>query len=361
MRAVNDICVKIKCHDSGTGFILSLNKEHDCILTAAHCLEKCTSKSDIIIIPDAEVIDYWISEEPKIHDVAIIFIKKVERPLPKVSITRVNDDTKISNDVCIFGFPGAKEENTINYKKLKFEVITIENGHVILQLQNNIESLYNESKTLLDGMSGGPAYIQEENCIKIIGLLTSTEHADFSYKEINVITIQQMLEYYKTSTGKEIDLVYDNIVNKGVDPSYAIWPEITDQKEELLARDLRQKIKDVCTDYSELLIKKMYRKITQAEIELDRYPIENRAAYLYQIFDAANDAQIKLVELEKDILDKDEVNAWIEEYANKAYIRICDKSKDYDYILKNNDLVKNTVLKLIAECYLSFDVEGLII
>lgn len=354
---IKDICVKIKCHEDGTGFLVSLDYEYDCILTTAHCLKDCKNITEICIDPIYEIVDYWISPNPDLYDIGILFINKIQGTKNLIPCTN-SIDGLCDHKINIFGYPGKKKENQVNYKNLEFKIVAVDEGYIILQLQDNIESLYTDGKELINGMSGGPVYIRENENIYLIGMLTNTEHGDFSYNEVNTIRIDKIFTYYNETEKANIKVPCILIEKASVDPIYKNWADL--QKDKIEDRDLTTKIKDVCCDFSERRIAKMYKAIAQAEIELERIPSCNRAAFLYRIFDAANTKQIDLVDKKIESMSSDEVNYWISEFSEAGHQKIIDKSRDYDYVLKNRDVVDNTVLKLINECYLSFDEKGLI-
>lgn len=340
-------------------FVKLEDEERDCIITAAHCLEGYSDKEDIKFQnKDYQVISV-LPGDKDIFDVAYIFIEKQVRL--DFQPYNINDRESLSMEkIKILGYPGIKIDKPIKYAELNCTCAAWREANIInIRVTDSIESLYVEGKILIDGMSGGAAYIEQNSNIYLIGIISKVVHSNFEYKEISIIPFQIIINHLNEIgihiCFQQTESVLADIIER-IDPGYEEWRKLEGRKD----RTYEQKILDVCSEYNERRLKRFSRKIADANLELERLPTRQKAALLYRIFRGANDAQFELVEQGIKELSEEEILEWLEEYSKAAQEMIITKSSDYDYPLRNEDLIRNSVIKLIDECYLSFDEEGLI-
>lgn len=125
-------------------------------------------------------------------------------------------------------------------------------------------------------------------------------------------------------------------------------------------RNITEKLKSVCDTIQQVRISKYCRDIAAGKVELSRHSERYVSAMKYRIFEVCQDELIKFSETRiNNQLSVSEINELLDNYTNRAFEIIEDKSKDYIYPLKNRDILKKIVLALIDECYLSFDEEGI--
>lgn len=136
--------------------------------------------------------------------------------------------------------------------------------------------------------------------------------------------------------------------------------EMWDEVELNDSRNMSDKLKAVCNTIQEARVNKYCRDIASGKIELNSHSERYISALKYRIFEVCQEELLDFVEANnKNDLTVEEINGLIDRYTNRAVKIIEDKSKDYAYPIKNEDLLRKTVLALIDECYLSFDEEGI--
>lgn len=355
-----DFCVQFRCNGQwGSGVLLQLNDtERDCIMTAAHCLEGYSKLEDIKFEKQDYQVISILKGNKDIFDVAYIFIEKQNELSFKPC--NISDIECLSMEkIKVLGYPGINVGQTIKYQELNCVYVVKQDNTIKLRVTDNIESFFVEAKILIDGMSGGPVYVEKNGIIYIIGILSKATHPNFEFREINIMPFQAIIDQLR-GIGIEIcfqqtESILADIIER-IDPGYEEWKKLTGHKD----RTYKQKILDVCSDYNERRLNRFSRKIVDANLELEGLTFKQKGALLYRIFSGANDVQVELVEEGVKQLSEDDINKWIKKYTEAAKEMIRIKSVDYDYPRKNDDLINKTVIKLIDECYLSFDEEGLI-
>lgn len=355
-----DFCIQFRCNEQwGTGILVKLDDlERDCIITAAHCLEEYSELKNIEIIGVNYKIIQVLKGNKDMFDVGLIFIEK--QPDITFKPYYINDvECLAMEQIEIMGYPGIKVDRAIRYENLKFVYAGNHQDIIRMKLIDNIESLYCEIKPLIDGMSGGPAYIEKAGNIYIVGILSRSTHDDFEFREVDIISFKSIIDYLGKKGIKvhaeERESIIADIIER-IDPGYEEWKKLSGFKD----RNYKQKISDVCNEKLNRKLSRFSRNIADANTEIAVLSARQRGALLYRIFRGANNVQAELVDEGLEKLTMDDIAFWLNRYAEEAQKVIRIKSTDYDYPLQNNDLIKNIVDKLIDECYLSFDEEGLI-
>lgn len=355
-----DFCIQFRCSGQwGTGILVKLNDlERDCIITAAHCLEEYSEPENIEIIGLKYKVIEVLKGDKNIFDVGFIFIEKQEN----ISFMPcyIRDIKCLSMEqIKIIGYPGMKVDKAIKYEILNFIYAGDYKDIIRMKLIDNIESLYCEPKPLIDGMSGGPVYIEKNGIIYMVGILSKTTHDNFEFREVDIISFKSIVKHLMDMSisvhAEERESIIADIIER-IDPGYEEWKKLSGFRD----RNYQQKILDVCEGKMSRRLNRFSRNIADANLEIEALTAKQRGALLYRVFRGANNAQVELVDKELEKLSEEDIFFWLKKYAEEAQKMIKIKSMDYDYPLKNDDLIENIVVKLIDECYLSFDEKGLI-
>lgn len=170
--------------------------------------------------------------------------------------------------------------------------------------------------------------------------------------------------------GDEKILAIQQIVLNQITPSlydnYSKTKDISasEQYDNLEQKDIRNitdKLLDVCPTINTHRLQKYSRDIASGEAELSKFSDREITSMKYRIFEVCQEELIDFCELNDTTQEVDfiTINTLIEKYTYRASLIIEQKSKDYSYPLKNEDLLKKVVLALINDCYLSFDEKGI--
>lgn len=154
--------------------------------------------------------------------------------------------------------------------------------------------------------------------------------------------------------------LYDNYTEKNIDVSAS---EEFDNLKRKDARNFSDKILAVCPEIYKYRIIKYARDIASGEAELSKFSERDVRSMKYRVFEVCQEELINFCEINdnRDSLDHSRIDTLIEKFTVKACLIIEQKSKDYNYPFRNEDLLRKVVLALINECYLSFDEEGIYI
>jgi len=152
-------------------------------------------------------------------------------------------------------------------------------------------------------------------------------------------------------------LPYSTEYSKTEDDSASkLWDSL-EQKD---IRNFKDKLLAVNSNIRSSRIAMYCREIASGKVELSNYSDRDISAMKYRIFEICQEELLNFCEEnKKNELSTEEINQLIENYTNKAYQVIEERTKDYSYPLKNKDTLKKIVLALIDECYLSFDEKGI--
>lgn len=126
-------------------------------------------------------------------------------------------------------------------------------------------------------------------------------------------------------------------------------------------RNLRDKFIAVCSNYSTHKLSKCHRNLVEGKSEQTIYDDRDISSLKFIIFDKCQDRLIDFYQenQNKEYLNTEEVDEFINHYISDAKEIIKDKQQVYNYPKITNDFVKKLVLDLIDECFLSFDEKGI--
>jgi hypothetical protein len=136
--------------------------------------------------------------------------------------------------------------------------------------------------------------------------------------------------------------------------------ELWDNLEQKDIRNFKDKLLDVNSNIRDARIEMYCREIASGKVELSNYPEREISAMKYRVFEICQKELLDFCdENEQRELSNTDINNLITKYTEQAYNIIEERTKDYNYPVKNKDTLKKIVLALIDECYLSFDEKGI--
>ena len=164
--------------------------------------------------------------------------------------------------------------------------------------------------------------------------------------------LQEIQNIFLRDVLPQINNSFLSIDSSGIDE----WPKI----ESTDVRNFKDKILAVNGSIREARINKYCRDIASGKVELSKHSDRFVSAMKFRIFEVCQEELMDFCDsFTEGELSNEQIKNLIERYTDKAVEVIEDKSKDYNYPLKNRDILRKIVLALIDECYLSFDYIGI--
>ncbi|OOM75474.1 hypothetical protein [Clostridium sp. BL-8] len=346
--------IMIECvGEKGSGvFVSSKSVEYDYIITAKHCLKYYKKESDIIF-PQNEFFVEKVFPNSTL-DLAIIQIKKSSE-VSLFSFINCEELEKCDELISLYGYPNIARKKEINACKLECKYDKRTDNLLRLEAIKEVSTFRKQAIELLEGMSGCPAYIQKDDIVILLGIYYENTLDDFAYKYISVIPLDTVRKMITDCNLADLNLSFcSELIGEDFDPLYKNYDDLYIED----YRNLKDKIREVCSDYNNIKINLLSRKLANATYEIDRLSHKRRSALLYRVFTSSNEKQCELVIENKDTLKEDEIDEWFEKYIDYSKEIIDQKSEDYKYPLKSRDIIKGAVLQLIDNCYISFDKKG---
>lgn len=140
------------------------------------------------------------------------------------------------------------------------------------------------------------------------------------------------------------------------DPVAKMWDNLGEPEDN---RIIREKILDVCPNFSQKKVSKYERKIAAVKMELEELGSKDKLAYKaykYRVFTASEDRLDKLKEVNSETeFTTTIIEDWFSEMFNFSHEVLKDKAQDYVIPFKSKDTLFNTVLELFDSCYLQFE------
>lgn len=346
--------VMIECNgENGSGiFISSKSPEYDYVVTAKHCLDNYKIKSDITF-PSSNftVIEVYKNDT---LDTAIIKIEK-SNEVSLFSFIKDDDLENYHEIIYLYGYPKIAYDKEIKSAKLNCKYDNRTENLIRLEVEKEVSTFKKAAIELLQGMSGGPVYIEKDNVVILIGIYYENTHEDFSYRYINIIPLEKirdMITYYNL---EDLNLSFcSELISEDLDPLYKNYEDLSTDD----YRNLKDKIRDVSPSYNKIKINLLSRKLANTAYEIERLSYKRKAALLYRVFISSNEKQCELVLNNKEMLNEDEIDQWLDKFTDYSKEIIDQKSEDYKYPLKSRDIINGVVLQLIDNCYISFDEKG---
>lgn len=339
-----NVC-KILCNsEHGTGFLIS----NELILTAFHVVNGCEEiKVTFDNKKELEVtLHELIDDNYKELDIAILKLNKsvdFYEDIPILDIKIQHNAKWISR-----GFPSFNIESGENILEHISNVI---NGQNPLLNSNDIRLDFNQKLDTYQGFSGSPLIIDNS----IVGIIKDEQLERGVSKQLNALSIKYFKELLELVN---ISLKEESLYKSCDEISSSAWGELSKPED---IRNLRDKFLSVCSDFSVSKINKYNRNLVEGKSEQRIYDDRDISSLKFIIFDKCQDRLIDFYEenKNKNNLDKNEVEYFINLYILDAKQIIGDKQQVYNYPNVTDDFIKKLVLDLIDECFLSFDEKGI--
>lgn len=346
--------IMLECgSEEGSGvFVSSKSAEYDYIITAKHCLKYYKNKLDIIFPRNSFTVENVFKHDTL--DLAIIQVKKSEE-VSVFGFINYEELERYNDTISLYGYPKIARNKEIKACRLDCKYYDRTDSLLCLESNEEVSSFRKAAIELLEGMSGGPVYIEKDDVVILVGVYYENTYDDFSYRKINVIPLEVIREMILSYRLADLNLsFFSELISEDLDPLYINYDKLVRDD----FRNLKSKIIDISPNYNDKRIGLLSRKVANTAFEIDKLSYKRKAALLYRVFLAANEKQLDLVIEDKKILTESEINSCIDEYTDYAKEIIDDKSEEYKYYLKSRDIIKGIVLQLIDDCYISFDEIG---
>lgn len=362
-EVLSDLCVRItivindKEVSYGTGTLVK-GKEGFFVITAHHCIYGDESELGNVNIEEIIIekqtafnapfnrieIDEITASNPN-DDWVIIKVKLQNEDRLHASVM-VSNSFKINNPVHFSGFQFVNKEEHRSFKSRVLNEISGKEFRITLTEQDNFKGGADDAK----GLSGSGAFILNDGKICLVGILKKVKGDEAFNNDIKCCAI--------TDIANEIGLDFTDI---DIDSSIDNWGSeqfsgiiITD------VRDLMEKIKAVNSSFSQTRIDRLCRQLALGKSELANIFERDMSAIKYRIFEECQEVLENFVEKNTGtVLSKDQIEDLIGNFTKKGIEIIGVKSKRYIYPNLDDNLIRQIVLDLINECYLSFDKQGI--
>lgn len=143
-----------------------------------------------------------------------------------------------------------------------------------------------------------------------------------------------------------------SIKNRMLDPERDVWDIVEDEKMKD-TRNLNDKIKSVCDNFSEKGLSRFGREVIGAESTLKVLDSQIQKSIRIRVFQFMEEFfdNKKM----KSKYTEEELKEMIKEIKDYTKKKFADLKKDYTYHLENENIIEKCVVLLISECYYSFD------
>ncbi len=204
---------------------------------------------------------------------------------------------------------------------------------------------------------------------EVLAKIKACKHYSQGHANKAEIIFSQLMELYderqnlKDPTEKfihssEIELVFNQVNTTAsallVDPVWQLWTAIPKSD----SRNIKDKIIDVCKDYSERKISQHALKVARSLIEQSTFASDKSLLSLkYRVFEHCRDFLLNSLENNKTVGDLSEaqIDLLLTALNNEANSVISSLSNQYAYTHNNQKLVDGLILELFDSCYLAFD------
>jgi hypothetical protein len=344
----NNVC-KVIVGDKnkhGTGFLIS----NEFILTAFHVVRDFTNNIKVKFESIEKEIKVELSEliDKNLKDLDIALLKinnpdLIYKPIPIMETSLYHGQEWRSK-----GFPSLKPDG----EKL---TSTISQYFQKLQIKHDLELDVDKGKhKTFSGMSGAPVIVNNSIVAIINQNLSNGENA-VELKALSIKYFRDLLNKIGINV-KEGNL--QELENNKDFLSEKRWQELDKTKD---IRNIKEKIQSVCNTMTDRKINNYNRKAVLGKEEQSIYEDRDISAVKYIVFEKCQDRLIDFYEINKnkEQLNTQEIESFLETYISDAKKIIIDKSKVNNYPPLSDDFVTKLILNLIDECFLSFDEEGI--
>lgn len=326
------------------------------VITAYHCIYGDNNqdvKLDEIIIEQQtafnrpfskiEIVEIVGSSRP---DDWIVIKVNFSDPDNTFPIILASTSFKIDNPVHFTGFQSVSKNECRTFKSRVLNEISGKEFRITLAEKDTFKAGVDDAK----GLSGSGAFILNGTGLHLIGILKSVKGDDATNDDIKCCAI--------TDIAALIGMELTEVIAHSLGDTWASQQfdglEVTDE------RNLIEKIKIVNSDYSSLKINRLCRQLALGKSELSSILDRDMSAIKFRIFEACQEELEDFIEENQEsVLTSDQINELIEKFTIRGIKILETKSKKYLYPVLDDELIRQIVLDLINECYLSFDKEGL--
>ncbi|WP_289666008.1 hypothetical protein [Flavobacterium panacagri] len=360
---LSNLCVRItiiinnKEVNHGTGTLVK-GKEGFFVITAHHCIYGDKNEYENVNIGEIIIekqtafnapfyrieIDRITASNP--NDDWVIIKVKLQNEDELYANVMVSNSFNINNPVHFLGFQFVNREEYRSFKSRVLNEISGKEFRITLADQDNFKGGADDAK----GLSGSGAFILNDGRIYLVGLLKKVKGDEAFNNDIKCCAI--------TDIAHEIGL---DLMDIKIDNSIDNWG--SDQFGEIIVtdvRDLIEKIKAVNSSFSQTRIDRLCRQLALGKSELANIFERDMSAIKYRIFEECQEVLENFVEENSGaVLSNNQIEDLIGSFTNKGIEIIRVKSKRYRYPNLDDNLIRQIVLDLINECYLSFDKQGI--
>lgn len=349
-NVLSEVVFQVKCgENNGTCFLI--NK--DTAITVYHVIKEHET-NEIILSKNCDrmttaIIWSTIDDACKEKDFAILKLEN-EIELPEYLEFGLIQNIEVGTKWISRGYPVPKMcngeniiEHSDNSVNQHFSEVTDKKIDIELNHNNKWESY--------SGMSGAPLLISG----KVVGIINSELTSNQTSKELCALSVRSLEEILALNNISISQIGDFHLKNNDISGASEFDELISDDK-----RDLKEKLKDVCQNISDMRITLYCRELASGKAEIERYRDQEISAMKFRIFEVCQLELLKFVEENtKTELDIADIDNLIDVYTSKASLIIEERSKDYRYPIKNKDTLRKIVLDLINDCFLSFDKKGI--
>lgn len=203
----------------------------------------------------------------------------------------------------------------------------------------------------------------EEKILQKIRKLDIYDSRFIGKEQIILAAIEQLVEksqnkidkiekFIHISQVKEIFYKHGNAFVKKKDNAYQNWNYIepTDR------RNLKEKFLDACKDFCNKELNRLSRKAISGRIEYNTVDEKEASTFKFRVYEACEDKLNELLKsFDKNEFTQSDIENLLCSLLKAAKQHLINKSVDYDYCFKNDDIIYKTILILFDECYLSLE------
>lgn len=196
----------------GSGFLVKLkNNDVDMVLTAKHCISNDNIGKLEFLDLNYSIVRIFKSKR---LDIACIIIKKTSC---EDEYKYYDGEFKLEENYkySLYGYPALKRENDMKDEKFNLKYIDCIDKNLKFKVKriNEDETVSTPKKELLEGVSGAPVTVLNNNDEFLVGMFNKSESYDLKYNEINVISIKEIFDELR-----EENLIYfrNGNINDGI-------------------------------------------------------------------------------------------------------------------------------------------------
>ena len=213
---IHDIAIRV---NNGSGILVHLTEGYF-VITARHCLNDTNELKNFNSKCTYETGEVYYHKNKKDNDIALIEVTNINFVIQSTISKEINVDDKIK----AYGFPykGDQDGMPLSGKVIKWhetKSIETENPYIGSNTED-IKGIEN-----IRGWSGSGLYKEENNRLFLIGILASLTDKEHTYKSINCVSIETILETIKFNN------LGDFKSNEEINPKLALFNVYLEENE----------------------------------------------------------------------------------------------------------------------------------